>query len=232
MINRTKKIWLIGEVSLGIALVFGIGIAGLFLPSSSDDAQRFTRIVEKRLKSVVEIRVASADGMAGGSGVVITDRGHILTAAHMFDHRELQPMVKFHDNTKSVAEILSINEEDDLALVKVERFTPSKAPLGRVASVKIGQEILAIGHPLSLEFTVTHGIISQLREEGTHLQYTQTDAALNPGNSGGPLFNMKGEVVGIVSHGYWSTPQSGQIGLNMATSVDAVHKFLFKFRGL
>lgn len=232
MLNKKKKIWLIGEVTLGVAIVFTLAIAGWFLPSAKDDADRFTKIANKRMASVVHITVPRGDRMVGGSGVIVTQHGHILTAAHLFRSEEDIPTVVTLSGTTWKADILYAHPTDDIALIKIEAYTPQYAKLGKVGKTKIGQEVVAIGHPLSLDYTVTHGIISQVRSNNGYIQFTQTDTALNPGNSGGPMFNMSGEVIGIVSHGYAASMFNVSSGLNMAVSIDAIHKFLFKFRGL
>lgn len=228
LLNKT----LIGEITIGLVVLVVIAVTGVLLPTSKDDAKRFTRVVEKRMPAVVSISVPREEGMISGAGVLISENGHILTASHLFRTEEDIPTVTTHGGTQYGADILYSHPTDDIALIKIEKFTPKYAPLARVASVKLGHEVVAIGHPLGLEYTVTHGIVSRMQEALLYTQFMQTDTALNPGNSGGPVFNMAGEVVGIVSHGYWVTPFSGPIGLNMAVSIDAIHKFLFKFRGL
>lgn len=133
-----------------------------------------------------------------GSGVFVSTRGHILTCAHV--------ILALEDGDTTItsfagwtyrADIIAIDESKDLALLQINEVTPCV----QIASeVKIGQEVIAIGQPLGLDFTVSHGIISRINTT-TDLGKltTQSDAFINPGNSGGPLFNLKGELVGINS---------------------------------
>lgn len=205
-------------------------------------SDRYSKVAAARLSSVVKISVPSEfqigrqkrKGLALGTGVVISDRGHILTSAHLFTDKTGGASVEFiKGDIVYPAEILYTEKVDDLALLKIDKFTPNYSPLARPGSVRIGQEVVAIGHPVGLDWTVTQGIISQERDNGyAYTQYVQTDASINPGNSGGPLYNLDGQVVGINSHLYSLSWFPVSVGLNMATSIDAIHKMLEKFRGI
>ena len=217
-------------LALGVAII--VGVVGLFTPVPNH--KQYEKVADKRMNSVVRITVPLMDGKAvGGAGVVVSKKGHILTAAHLFRRAHKTPLVeglrsnRFHDAT-----ILHINKEDDIALIKIDLFTPNYAPLARFGSVRVGQELIVIGHPLIFDWSVSHGIISQMHKNGFYTQFNQTDAAMNPGNSGGPVFNLKGEVIGIASHGYALSMFPVSSGLNMATSIDAIHIMLEQFRGL
>lgn len=135
-----------------------------------------------------------------GSGVFISSQGHILTCAHLFPGDVQAITVKKQDGTEMAAEILSLDTGKDLALIQVNDKTPSYARLADPDSLKVGEEVIAIGNPLGLEFSVTHGIISYTgRQTSENYPTTQVDAFINPGNSGGPLFNLDGELIGINS---------------------------------
>jgi serine protease Do len=175
--------------------------------------------VEKVSKSVVNIasvrmmqdqlfRVFPIQGV--GSGIIIDNRGHILTNNHVIDGTDRLRVTL--DNSKQVnAKVVGTDEETDLAVVRAEpleiynndevKFQP--ANLGNSEELKVGQIVMALGNPFGLTGgpTVTAGIISSLNRnvqfENGILELVQTDAAINPGNSGGPLINTKGEVVAI-----------------------------------
>jgi S1-C subfamily serine protease len=168
--------------------------------------------VDKASKSVVNIasvrmmhdylfRVFPVEGV--GSGVVIDEKGHILTNNHVIDDAE-RLKVTFADGRVLRGKVVGTDEATDLAVIKVEPEGPLPvAPLGDSSSLKAGQIAIAIGNPFGLTGgpTVTAGIISSLNRsiqtKTGVLELIQTDAAINPGNSGGPLVNTKGEVIGI-----------------------------------
>jgi serine protease Do len=135
-----------------------------------------------------------------GSGVIIDTSGFILTSNHVIESAS-KIEVKLSDNRKFVAKMIGQDRETDLALIKVESEKPlPAAPLGDSNQLKPGQWVMAIGNPFVYDHTVTVGVISALnRNLGTNIfdNFIQADAAINFGNSGGPLLNIKGEVIGI-----------------------------------
>ena len=148
----------------------------------------------------------------GGAGFVIDQDGHIVTNAHVVeDARALS--VLFHDGYEAPAELIGMDARVDVAVLKVDvaphRLNP--VSFGDSDALVVGQDVLAIGNPYGLEATLTRGIISGLNrkleyDDGSTMQGAiQTDAALAPGNSGGPLVNMAGEVIGINTAGYRGT---------------------------
>ena len=136
-----------------------------------------------------------------GSGFVIERDGEILTNYHVIQNAE-RILVKFSDGRTLQAHVVGIDPETDIALIKVEATGLPVAPLGNSAALRVGEWVCAIGNPLAYEHTVTVGVVSYLGRKlfDTSLDnYIQTDAAINFGNSGGPLINDRGEVVGINS---------------------------------
>jgi serine protease Do len=176
----------------------------------------FAEIAEKLNPSVVNItctemhevenlqetlRDEDDDNQFGfGSGVIIDTSGFILTSNHVIESAN-RIEVKLSDNRKFLAKMVGQDRETDLALIKVESEKPlPAAPLGDSNQLKPGQWVMAIGNPFVYDHTVTVGVISALnRNLGTNIfdNFIQTDAAINFGNSGGPLLNIKGEVIGI-----------------------------------
>lgn len=135
-----------------------------------------------------------------GSGVIIDASGYILTSSHVVESAT-KIEVKLSDNQEFVAKMVGHDKETDLALIKVEARNPlPTAPMGDSDKLRPGQWVMAIGNPFVYDHTVTVGVISALnRKLGTTVfdNFIQTDAAINFGNSGGPLLNIKGEVIGI-----------------------------------
>lgn len=135
-----------------------------------------------------------------GSGVIIDASGYILTSNHVIESAG-KIEVKLSNEKKFVAKLVGQDKETDLALIKVDSDTPlPAAPMGDSDRLKPGQWVMAIGNPFVYDHTVTVGVISALnRDLGTNIfdNFIQTDAAINFGNSGGPLLNVKGEVIGI-----------------------------------
>jgi serine protease Do len=134
-----------------------------------------------------------------GSGFVIERDGVILTNYHVIQGAE-RIMVKFADGRNLVAHPLGVDPDTDIALIKVEGTNFPVAPLGNSDSLRVGEWVCAIGNPLAYEHTVTVGVVSYLGRklfDSSLDNYIQTDAAINFGNSGGPLINGSGEVVGI-----------------------------------
>lgn len=136
-----------------------------------------------------------------GSGFVIEHTGQILTNYHVIQNAE-RIVVKFSDGRSLQAKVLGIDPDTDIALIKVDARNLAVAPLGNSESLRVGEWVCAIGNPLAYEHTVTVGVVSYLGRklfDSSLDDYIQTDAAINFGNSGGPLINGRGEVVGINS---------------------------------
>lgn len=161
---------------------------------------------------VVGISVARNGQVAGiGSGVVVDTQGYVLTNYHVAQVGNDISLI-FSDGTKAQAQLLWSDSALDLAILKTQTVSDA-ARLGSVASARVGESVIAVGTPLTLQFqhTVTHGIISALgrtlqvpsltgADERSFMEgLIQTDASINPGNSGGPLVNLRGEVIGIIS---------------------------------
>ena len=152
-----------------------------------------------------------------GSGFVIDSTGYIVTNYHVIEDAE-EITVIFHDDTNLQAKIVGRDTKTDLALLKVEPKKPLPAVTwGDSEKARVGDWILAIGNPFGLGGTVTAGIISARKRDinsGPYDSYLQTDASINRGNSGGPMFNLDGEVIGVNTAIF--SPSGGSIGIGFA----------------
>ena len=164
--------------------------------------------------AVVNIAPVSASGKSGeaprdrspnnpgtGSGVIVDKEGLIVTNNHVVgDAKDVE--VRLSDKTKFVGQVIGRDPDTDIAIVKINSTTElPTVPFGDSSKVRVGQWVIAVGNPFSLDRTVTLGVVSGLERDAVRLSryeaFIQTDASINPGNSGGPLFNITGEVIGI-----------------------------------
>ena len=153
-----------------------------------------------------------------GSGFVISADGYILTNAHVVEGAD-EVYVTLTDKREYKAKIIGSDKRSDVALVKIEGSNLPRLTFGDSNKLRVGEWVIAIGSPFGLDNTVTAGIISaKARDTGDYLPLIQTDVAVNPGNSGGPLINMRGEVIGINSQIY--SRSGGYMGISFAVPID------------
>ena len=155
-----------------------------------------------------------------GSGFIVSPDGYILTNAHVVDGAD-DVQVKLTDKREFKAKVVGADRRTDVALLKIEAVNLPAVQIGDPDKLRVGEWVIAIGSPFGFENSVTAGIVSakgrSLPQEN-FVPFIQTDVAVNPGNSGGPLFNMKGEVVGINSQIY--SRSGGYMGLSFAIPID------------
>lgn len=153
-----------------------------------------------------------------GSGFIISADGYLLTNHHVVDGAD-EIYVTLTDKREFRGRVIGTDRRTDIALVKIDAANLPRLPIGDSSKLRAGEWVVAIGSPFGLDNTVTAGIVSAKgRDTGDYLPFIQTDVAVNPGNSGGPLLNMRGEVIGINSQIYSRT--GGFMGISFAIPID------------
>ena len=155
-----------------------------------------------------------------GSGFIISPDGYILTNAHVVSGAS-EVDVKLTDRREFKAKVIGTDPRTDIALIKIDAKNLPTLRIGDPSKVKVGQWVLAVGSPFGFENSVTAGIVSaksRTLPDSGYVPFIQTDVAVNPGNSGGPLFDLNGEVIGINSQIYSRT--GGYMGLSFAIPID------------
>ena len=184
-------------------------------------------VVKRKSPAVVSISNETTQGGSLGSGFLIDAAGHIITNAHVVDSAS-KTTVTFEDGTEAKGTILGVDTSTDVAVVKIDTVPTgvSPLPLGNSGGLTVGQEVVAIGNPYGYSGTATTGIVSALERviespSGFTIQNAiQTDAAINQGNSGGPLFDRDGRVIGINSQ--IASKNGGNVGIGFAVPIDTV----------
>jgi serine protease Do len=192
--------------------VVGIASKGMIDPSEDDGSR-------KRLNAPVIVDLIGSGVIADETGLIVTNR-HVIEGAY-------QIQVRLRDGTTANARLLGKGLRGiDLAVIKIDVSHPlAAARLGDSNEVRVGDRVLAVGNPFGLSGSVTSGIVSSLGRDLRQTaigEFIQTDAAINHGNSGGPLFNMDREVIGISSHRYSDTPSGYSMSIGFALPVNDV----------
>ena len=221
---------------------------------SGTEGTDVSAIVDKVMPSVVQINVALGNAEGIGSGVIISSDGRILTNNHVVDGAETIK-VTLSDGRTVDAKVVGTDPSSDLAVIQAQGVSGlTAATFGDSSNVKVGDEVIAIGSPGGLQGTVTTGIVSALDRKvtvdsqqespnpyarndngggSTTYQALQTDAAINQGNSGGPLFNTDGQVIGINSAMYSPVTgpdgSAGSVGIGFAIPSDQAQQVIDKF---
>ncbi len=155
-----------------------------------------------------------------GSGFIVSPDGTILTNAHVVDGAE-EVIVKLTDKREFKAKVLGLDTASDVAVLKIDAKDLPAVRIGSAANTRVGEWVLAIGSPFGFESSASAGIVSAFSRslpDGSYVPFIQTDVAVNPGNSGGPLFNMAGEVIGINSQIY--SRSGGYQGISFAIPIE------------
>lgn len=162
----------------------------------------------------------SAPMRGQGSGFIVSPDGTVLTNAHVVEGAD-EVSVKLTDKREFRAKVLGLDKASDVAILKIEARDLPVVRIGQAANARVGEWVVAIGSPFGFENSASAGIISaksRTLPDGSYVPFIQTDVAVNPGNSGGPLFNMRGEVIGINSQIY--SRSGGYQGLSFAIPIE------------
>jgi putative serine protease PepD len=205
--------------------------------AASAEGLPLPELYKRVLPGVVEITVGSGFGpTAGGSGFVFDKEGHIVTNQHVVGGAT-QATVRFADGQEADAEVVGSDPSTDVALLRLAdpgAVDLSPLALGSSSSLEVGETVVAIGSPFGLEGTLTAGVVSALGREirapdGFAIDNViQTDAAINSGNSGGPLLDTSGRVIGINTQIQSET--GGNVGIGLAVPVDTVKQIVDELR--
>ncbi len=181
-------------------------------------------VYEKINPAIVAIDANLDDGFSAGTGCVIRSDGVILTGSHVIEDATDIDVTTYNGKVYKAKILAKMGKNKDLALLKIDAKTPMKTiSFGNSEEVKVGQKVLAIGNPFGFAGTLTSGIVSRIDYTKGRIQ---TDAAINPGCSGGPLLNSRGEVIGISQSIYNPDNNISNIGIGFAIPVNDAKKFI------
>lgn len=191
--------------------------------SETRDEQNSINVYESTSPSIVSVDVDIDDGISSGTGFIIDPAGTILTSSHVIEgHKKIK--ITLSNGEKYDGKIVNELDSGDFALIKIKpKKYLSAIKLGDSSKVKVGQKVLAIGNPFGFNRTLTEGIISRVDKDKNKIQ---TDAAINPGCSGGPLLNTDGEVIGINQSIYNPDNNKSNIGIGFAIPVNLAKNFI------
>ena len=205
-------------------------------PNTSTDGLTPAQVYAKNIKAVVAIRSSIttnnfgqiSKSVSSGSGFIISEDGYVVTNYHVVD-QATTVRVYTYDDAEHAATVIGYDSANDIALLKINAIGLTAAEIGSSDDLIVGDQVAAIGYPLGeMAAVMTVGYVSakdrDITTESTIINMIQTDAAINSGNSGGPLFNMKGQVVGITTAKYSGTSSSGASieGIGFAIPMDDV----------
>lgn len=238
MITRWRRGGLAASVL--IAVVMGTALAG---GAERADAQTVREVFQKVEPSVVVIRGRGRDVTASGqtrytetgSGVLISTDGQVMTASHVV-HLLDEISVEFLGGETVTAQVVASEPAADLSLLKLDRVPPGArvATMADTNTVQVGEQVIVVGAPYGLGHSLSVGYISARWAPNTIYrtmplaEFFQTDAVINTGNSGGPMFSMKGEVIGIVSHNI--SKSGGSEGLGFVVTLNTARQLLLEKR--
>ena len=188
------------------------------------EEQNIISLYEKINPAIVCIDSHVSDGISCGTGCIIDKRGIILTSAHVIDVGNNVVVTMSNGQDYNAKLLQRFGENKDIALLKIDVPTELKTvKFGDSEKIKVGQKVLAIGNPFGFNGTLTQGIISRIDYAKNRIQ---TDAAINPGSSGGPLLNKQGEIIGINQAIYNPDDNISNIGIGFAIPINLVKEYL------
>lgn len=190
---------------------------------SSDEMTNIT-VYEKINPAIVAIEADLDEGFSAGTGCIIREDGIILTGSHVVEGAKKVEVTTSQGNVYKAEILAKMGKNKDLALLKInskDKF--NTVQFGNSEEIKVGQKVLAIGNPFGFSGTLTSGIISRIDNTKGKIQ---TDAAINPGCSGGPLVNSQGEVIGISQSIFNPDNNMSNIGIGFAIPINDAKKFI------
>ncbi|QIR13522.1 outer membrane-stress sensor serine endopeptidase DegS [Shewanella aestuarii] len=242
-------------IYLGKAILFGLIMAAVFLLATSfygspfksglthradiSSELSFSKAVRRAAPAVVNIYSLSIDqtkplnssSLQGlGSGVIMSKQGYILTNYHVIKRAD-EIVIALQDGRRFTSEIVGSDPETDLAVLKIEGDNLPVVPININNPALVGDVVLAIGNPYNLGQTITQGIISATGRSGLssgYLDFLQTDAAINAGNSGGALIDTTGEIIGINTAAFQVGGDNGGNGISFAIPIKLAHSIMNK----
>ncbi|MBQ8458593.1 trypsin-like peptidase domain-containing protein [bacterium] len=207
-------------VMLIILLGFNYNSAIAYAP----DEQINISVYEKISPAIVAIEAQVKDGVSAGTGCIVRSDGLILTGSHVVENYKDIEVTTHNGQTYKAQFIAQMGKNKDLALIKINpKHSLETVSFADSESVKVGQKVLSIGNPFGFSNTLTQGIISRIDYVKNRFQ---TDAAINPGCSGGPLLNSTGEVIGISQSIYNPDHNISNIGIGFAIPSNEAIKFI------
>ena len=184
-------------------------------------------IYEEINPAIVTVDSQLSDGLSCGTGCIIDKSGVILTSAHVIDVGNAVVVTTNNGQNYDAKVLKRLGENKDIALLKIDAKKDFRTvKLGNSEKIKVGEKVLAIGNPFGFSGTLTQGIISRIDYTKNRIQ---TDAAINPGSSGGPLLNTKGEIIGINQAIYNPDNNISNIGIGFATPINLIKEYLKDF---
>jgi S1-C subfamily serine protease len=211
-----------------IAIIFTLLLtnynAGFAQTKYAPDEQININVYEKISPAIVSIEAQLIDGVSAGTGCIVSSDGLILTGLHVVENYKTIEVTTYNGQTYKAQFIAQMGKNNDLALIKITPKTPLQTvSFANSETVKVGQKVLTIGNPFGFSNTLTQGIISRIDYVKNRFQ---TDAAINPGCSGGPLLNSTGEVIGISQSIYNPDHNISNIGIGFAIPSNEAIKFI------
>lgn len=204
-----------------IYFVYLLAIPAYALNLEPDEKTNIS-VYERITPAIVAIDAQQEDGVSAGTGCIIDKNGTILTGFHVVEGCDDIDVTMNNGQVYKAKMVAKLKR--DLALIKIEPKKPlATVPLGDSEQIKVGQKVLAIGNPFGFNGTLTQGIISRIDYSKNRIQ---TDAAINPGCSGGPLLNTSGEVIGINQSIYNPDHNISNIGIGFAIPINEAKQFI------
>ena len=210
---------------LSIVSMFFLALGQAFAYTAEEEV--YISVYENINPAIVTIDGIISDGFTAGTGCIINPNGTILTGSHVVSQTKDLEVTTYDGKVYKAKVIANMGKNKDLAIIKIEPKGKLKTvKFGDSDGLKIGQRVLTIGNPFGFSGTLTQGIISRIDYAKGKIQ---TDAAINPGCSGGPLLNTSGEVIGINQSIYNPDNNISNIGIGFAIPINDAKKYIAKY---